>query len=143
MPVERIWVIDDDIDQHQLVRVATRMAQIPVQLEFFVQASEAILRLQSLQTHFPGLIVSDLKLPVMTGLEFLDWLRASPFAVIPVIIRSNSLLQQDINAAYEHGANAYLLKGADLDTIQDNLRTLVKFWNHMCTPDISEPSGAA
>ena len=139
-PVERIWLIDDDLDDQFLVRRALKMAEIPVVFRAFSDPSQAIHELESLDHGMPGLIICDFKLPQMSGLDFLDWLRKSRFAVIPVIIRSNSALQQDVNAAYEHGANCYVQKGFNIEAIQKNFMLLLQFWSHMCTPEVRQKS---
>src|ERR1051325_828159 len=127
--LNRVWLIDDDLDEQELVRIALRKGDIDLLVETFSEPAEAIERLESKEGGFPALIVCDLKLPKMSGIEFLDWLRASPFSVIPVVIRSNSALQGDVNAAYEHGANCYIQKGADLPAIQRNFQLLLWFWS--------------
>jgi CheY-like chemotaxis protein len=136
--LDRVWFIEDDLDEQELVRIALGRANSNVILEPFRDPGEAIRRLESIESGFPRLIVSDLKLPKMTGIEFLDWLRTSPFCAIPVIIRSNSALQEDVNTAYEHGANCYIQKGFDLATVQKNFKLLLQFWSHMCTPEVRQ-----
>jgi two-component system nitrogen regulation response regulator GlnG len=134
--LEKIWLIDDDEDEHVLVRHALEKAKSSIALEVFSDASRAMQALERLEDGFPGLIVCDLKMPGMSGIEFLDWLRASPFSVIPIVIRSNSGLQPDVNAAFEHGANCYVRKGS-LKTLEKNLKLLLEFWSTTCTPAVT------
>ena len=112
------------------------MSQLPVALESFHAASEAIRKLESLNGDFPELIICDLELGSMSGVDFLKWLRASPVAVIPVVIRSNSRLQQHVDEAYTHGANCYLQKGFDLEAVERNFKLLLHFWSNMCMPEV-------
>jgi len=135
--LQTIWLIDDDENEQVLVRLALANANISISLESFSEATAAKRALETLAGDFPGLIICDWKLPGMGGVEFLDWLRGSRFAVIPVVIRSNSSLQQDVNAAYEHGANCYVQKGFDIAGIQRNFRLLLDFWSTMCTPEVA------
>jgi CheY-like chemotaxis protein len=135
--LDKIWLIDDDGDEHVLVRHALEKAKISISLEVFSDAAGAIRTLEELKDDFPGLIVCDLKMPGMSGIEFLDWLRASPFGVIPVVIRSNSGLQPDVNAAFEHGANCYVQKGSTIEALQKNWKLLVEFWSTTCTPTVA------
>ena len=134
--LEKIWLIDDDEDEHVLVRHALEKAQISIALEVFSDAVGAMRALEQLEGDFPGLIVCDLKMPGMSGIEFLDWLRASPFGVIPVVIRSNSGLQPDVTRAFEHGANCYVQKGRTIETLQKNWKLLLEFWSATCTPTV-------
>jgi CheY-like chemotaxis protein len=117
------------------------MAKICVTLDVFYEPADVMRALKQLNGGFPGLILCDLKLPGMDGLAFLDWLRASPYRLIPVVIRSNSNLQEDVNAAYEHGANCYVQKGFDIATIQKNFKLLLQFWSTMCTPEVQNVFG--
>jgi CheY-like chemotaxis protein len=134
--VERIWLIDDDIDDQFLVQRALKLAEIPIVLRAFSDPTEAMHELESFTAEFPDIIICDFKLRATTGLDFLDWLRKSRFAVIPVIIRSNSALRKDVNEAYEHGANCYVQKGIGIEDIQRNLALLLQFWSRMCTPEV-------
>lgn len=129
-------MIDDDRNEELLVRRALKLAKISVTLDMFLEPAGAMRALEYLDGGFPGLILCDLKLPGMDGLAFLDWLRASAYRLIPVVIRSNSNLQQDVNAAYEHGANCYVQKGFEVATIQKNFKLLLQFWSTMCTPEV-------
>src|SRR5947207_1247515 len=57
---------------------------------------------------FPDIIVLDLKMPRVNGLELLEWLRKSPqFSRIPKIMLSGSGLQADVEQAYKLGVNTY------------------------------------
>lgn len=60
---------------------------------------------------FPEVLLLDLKMPRMTGLELLAWIRDHPdFRVIPTIIMTSSRQDIDIEKAYNLGANTYMLK---------------------------------
>src|SRR5213595_1028548 len=108
--LKKVWLIDDDEDERVLVELALKAAKLEVEFEFFRRVEEATDALASLERNFPELIVCDYKLPARNGLDFLDWIRASPYRVIPVVIRSNSDSQKDVDAAYSHGANCYVQK---------------------------------
>ena len=138
--LQRIWLIDDDQDEQVLVKAGA--GGIPVSLEVFSDAGTAKRALEELGAEVPGLIVCDWKLPGMGGMEFLDWLRGSRFALIPVVIRSNSSLPVDVNAAYQHGANCYVQKGMDIAMVARNFRLLLDFWSTMCTPEVARETVA-
>src|SRR4030095_7438468 len=56
---------------------------------------------------FPCLVLLDLKLPYVMGLEVLKWIRQQPGTVLPVIMLSASAQDEDIAASYRLGANAF------------------------------------
>src|SRR5579864_4283524 len=59
----------------------------------------------------PNVILTDLKMPGMDGFAFLHWLRNNPrYSVIPIVVYSNSHLEEDVRAAYQAGANSYIVK---------------------------------
>jgi len=77
----------------------------------------------------PSLLLLDLKLPGMSGLELLDWLRnASPMPKIPVIVFTSSSQRQDVQAAYDAGANAFVTKPSGIDQLVEFLEALKVFW---------------
>lgn len=83
----------------------------------------------------PGLVLLDLKLPRVTGLEVLAQLRRRPETrAIVVLILSSSASEHDITQAYALGANGYLVKPLHLERLQDIVRAIKDFWlthNHL------------
>jgi CheY-like chemotaxis protein len=71
----------------------------------------------------PDLLLLDVKMPAMSGLEVLAWVRARlEFSALPVVIFSSSTQDSDIEFCRAHGANAYLVKPSNAD----NLAALVQ-----------------
>ncbi|HZQ45776.1 MAG TPA: response regulator, partial [Verrucomicrobiae bacterium] len=81
------------------------------------------------QFPLPCLVLLDLKLPHVMGLDVLAWIRTqSPFETLPVLILSTSSLGSDIDQAYRLGANAYLVKPADVAKLAELVRLIRDFW---------------
>jgi CheY-like chemotaxis protein len=79
---------------------------------------------------FPNLIMLDIKMPGLTGLEILEWMaKTDHFKRIPVMIVSGSSLQQDIDRAFDLGANAYLVKPVGIQKMKHVFQTTADFWN--------------
>src|SRR5436190_17704060 len=77
----------------------------------------------------PYLILMDLKLPRVMGLEVLKWLREKPeFDSTIVLVLSSSHMSEDISAAYHLRANAYLVKPSGLDKLQLMAEAIRDFW---------------
>jgi CheY-like chemotaxis protein len=79
----------------------------------------------------PDIILLDIKMPRLSGFDFLEWRRTSApleLRVIPVIMYSGSDLQRDVWRAYELGANRYMQKPSDLADLREQLSTMVKSW---------------
>jgi CheY-like chemotaxis protein len=87
---------------------------------------------------FPHVVVVDLKMPRMDGLDVLRWIRRHPkFAGLPVIILSGSGLEKDVDAAYRLGANSYFTKPYELEKLQELVRLLIEYWSRSEGPAVS------
>jgi CheY-like chemotaxis protein len=79
----------------------------------------------------PVLVILDLKLPGMGGLQLLKWIRTKrDLRLIPVIVLTGSADSTDVQAAYEAGANSYLLKPADRSEIIRVIEAVEQYWMH-------------
>ncbi|MDB6015666.1 MAG: two-component system response regulator [Pedosphaera sp.] len=76
----------------------------------------------------PGLVLLDLKLPYVMGLEVLKWIRQQPGTPRIVIILSASGQKTDIAAAYHLGANGFLVKPAEAGKFQDMAKAIKDYW---------------
>ena len=77
----------------------------------------------------PVLLLLDLKLPRRSGLEVLEWLRRQPgLKRLPVVVLTSSEESTDINAAYDLGANSYLVKPVDFDGLLGIIKGLGMYW---------------
>jgi two-component system response regulator len=77
----------------------------------------------------PKVILLDLKLPKISGLEVLRALKGDERTrAIPVVIITSSREDPDIKAAYALGANSYVVKPVDFDAFMDAVSTLGLYW---------------
>ena len=77
----------------------------------------------------PALILLDLKLPKVDGLEVLKQLRANPLtALLPVAMLTSSREESDLLAGYKLGLNSYILKPVDFDQFTEAVRNLGVYW---------------
>lgn len=77
----------------------------------------------------PQVVLLDLKLPRLDGLEVLRRLRADPrTAVQPVAILTTSNEERDVIASYQLGANSYIRKPVDFDQFMEAVRQLGLYW---------------
>jgi two-component system, response regulator len=76
-----------------------------------------------------GLVLLDLKLPKIDGLEVLRRLRADERTrVTPVVILTSSRLEQDVEAGYREGANAFVRKPVNFTEFVEAINALGMFW---------------
>lgn len=76
----------------------------------------------------PCLILLDLKLPYVMGLDVLKWIRQQPGPPLVVIVLTASAEQADIAAAYRLGANAFLTKPSESGRLEDMVKAIKDFW---------------
>ena len=77
----------------------------------------------------PAVVLLDIKMPRMSGLEVLTHLRSDDrFRRVPVVILSSSREESDLARSWDIGANAYVIKPVDVDQFFEAVRTLGQFW---------------
>jgi CheY-like chemotaxis protein len=77
----------------------------------------------------PAVVLLDLKLPLIDGLEVLKEIRTSEFTrLLPVVILTSSDQEKDIIDSYKLGANSYIRKPVDFHQFADAVRTLGMYW---------------
>ncbi len=135
----RILHVEDNSDDVMLMSLAFRKAGVDAKLEVASDGDKAIATLkEAARVAPPACVLLDIKLPSISGLEVLSWIRQQPqLKRLPVIMLTSSLLPDDINQAYDRGANSYLLKPPDLDSLIALARTIDNYWLHANTPPVA------
>lgn len=88
----------------------------------------------------PVVILLDLKLPKMDGLEVLREIRADPaLALIPVVMLTSSEEESDLYRSYQLGANGYVVKPLDFEVFADVVASLGVFWGAVNRPPPPRP----
>ncbi|HSH15821.1 MAG TPA: response regulator [Verrucomicrobiae bacterium] len=86
----------------------------------------------------PTVMLLDLKMPRMDGLQVLERVRAAAhLRTIPIVMLSSSREESDKRRSYELGANAYVVKPVDFDEFKSTVRRIGRFW-----AEINEPPPA-
>ena len=85
---------------------------------------------------FPCLVLLDLKLPHVMGLEVLRWIRNQPGMVVPVVLLSASSENSDMAAAYRLGCNGFLVKPSESSKLESMAQAISYFWlTHNALPN--------
>ena len=136
MTVAPILYVEDEPEDAYLLQVAFERAAITNPLKVVTDGQQAVDYLSGAgqfgnrQAYpLPCLVLLDLKLLGMSGLEVLEWIRQQP-ALKPmvVIVFTSSRQPADIERAYRCGANAYILKPADTQERQQFAELLKNWW---------------
>jgi CheY-like chemotaxis protein len=131
-----ILVIDDNPDHLELTVMALGECCDPKMIATATDGVEALDYLwgrgafSSRDTsQQPRLIILDMKLVRMHGLDVLKALRQDPrTATVPVVMHSSSTEKGDIAACYANGANSYVRKATDYDELRRKMRQVHDFW---------------
>jgi two-component system, response regulator len=77
----------------------------------------------------PGLILLDLKIPKLDGLEVLNRIRGDKHThLLPVVVLTSSKEDQDLIRGYKGGANSYIRKPVDYDQFMEYVQELGLYW---------------
>lgn len=128
-----ILLVEDNADDEQLTLRAMRQSDIPNIIRVARDGAEALDKLFGAgQDRLPDLVLLDLKLPKVNGLEVLQKIRSDDRTkTLPVVVLTSSDEERDIVESYELGANSYIRKPVDFDQFIDAVRQLGLYWLSM------------
>ena len=132
-PAIRLLLVEDDDDHARLVE-RTLQDQLPhSSLTRVADGSDALSHLQAADAsdnaRLPDLILLDLNLPRVSGLEVLRELKASQsLRVIPVVVMTSSDNESDRATAYGRYANGYVVKPMDFAKFRQMIHDLGHYW---------------
>jgi len=127
-----LHVEDDPVDVANLQRACARLG-IRNPLRSVPNGEEALDLLRGKDSDEreprPGLILLDLSMPVMGGLEFLREVKSDPaLRTIPTVVLTASNHESDRRQAYELGAAGYVVKSIDLDRFVEAVGVIERYW---------------
>jgi two-component system response regulator len=131
-----ILLVEDNPDDEALTLRGFRKANIANEIAVVRDGAEALDYLFATGAHadrdpaaLPSVVLLDLKLPKVDGLEVLRRLREHPRThTIPVVILTSSKEEQDLVRSYALGANSYVRKPVDFSEFAAAVRTLGMYW---------------
>jgi two-component system response regulator len=141
-----ILMVDDNPDFIELARRAFGKACITNPVVVAEDGAEALAYLfatgawagRSRESN-PALVLLDLKLPRIGGMEVLLQLRADPRTRnLPVVILTTSVEERDVIRSYELGCNSYIRKPIDFVQLADAIRQLGQYWLTLNEPPPAE-----
>jgi CheY-like chemotaxis protein len=127
--------VDDDPNDVFLLEHAMRKAGIPNPVRVATDGGEAIDYLKGAgkfadrrRFPLPHLVLLDLKLPHVMGLDVLKWIREESGIALVVVILTASAEETDLATAYRLGANAFLTKPSEANKLVEMMQAVKAFW---------------
>lgn len=138
MPVDQIEIllVEDNPNDEELTIYALKKSNITNQIQVVRDGAEALeyLFCTGAYSHRqinepPKVVLLDLKLPKVDGLEVLEKIKADArTCIIPVVVLTSSQEERDIVESYQLGVNSYIVKPVDFEQFIDAVRQLGLYW---------------
>ena len=132
----RLLLAEDDENDAIFLHRAFRKSGFPVPIERVTDGVEAVHRLLDMELPRVTHLLLDLKMPLKSGLEVLEWLFGRGDGV-RVAVLSSSREDEEVRRAFELGAEFYLVKPARARDLLDICRELVEWVGHDAPPALS------
>jgi CheY-like chemotaxis protein len=137
-------LVDDNEDDVLIAKAAYKRAQVPHPLQSVTGGREAIDYLEGNGGYsdrsrypLPSLVLLDLKMPLVNGFDVIRRIRShADLKRSIIVVMTSSSRESDINQAYELGANSYLVKPSDVESLISVFKSLHNYW---MTTNISSP----
>lgn len=131
-----ILLVEDEENDVMLLQRAFRRSGMVNPLQVVRHGDDAVAYLEGTgefadraKYPLPVLVLLDLKLPRRNGLEVLEWVKErANVRKIPIVVLTSSKNDEDVNRAYELGANSYLVKPVSFETLLELVKSLELYW---------------
>jgi len=136
MDAKTILVVEDNPDDEELTLRSLRRAHIASKVVVARDGSEALDYLyaggayaERDRSQIPALVLLDLKLPIVGGIDVLKRIRAEPLTrYLPVVVLTSSSEDEDMVRSYDSGANSYVRKPVDFSEFAGAVKQLGLYW---------------
>jgi len=132
--IKRILIVDDSSKDVELTIAALaekNLANEVIVAEDGIEALDYLFKRGKFvnDKSFPTVILLDIKMPRMDGIEVLRYIRQNPkFKLIPIIMVTSSGEEKDLIESYKLGANSYVVKPIDVAQFIDSIKVLGQYW---------------
>ena len=140
----RVLIAEDNEDHIFLaIRALRDLNGTHLEVDAVRDGAEALEYIRGLgrfsERSLPHLILLDIRMPKVDGLEVLKVLKEDPaFKVIPVVMLSASERPEDIDTSYKLGANSYVTKPAGVGAFTEGIARLKQYWTDINTLPVAQ-----
>lgn len=136
MTCKALLLIEDDLVDAMTVRRALGDLRISNRLEHLENGEEALVYLRDPTKERPCLILLDLNMPIMNGIEFLQVIKAdNNLKRIPVVVLTTSEEQRDVVGSFDLGVVGYMRKPVDYQQFVETMRSIDVYWTISEVPE--------
>ncbi|WP_246654300.1 response regulator [Azospirillum formosense] len=136
--IKPILVVEDNPRDLELTLAALRKCKLSNGI-IVARDGEEALRMLSLRdpetgwpTQLPAVVLLELDLPKIDGLEVLERVKSNPaIRHVPIVMFTASCEDNDITLSYELGANAFVVKPMDFEALSEAICSLSAFWANL------------
>ena len=131
-----ISLIEDDRVDAMIVKRAFKDLKVTNPLVHTVNGEEALEYLRDASNEKPCVILLDLNMPKLNGIEFLKIVKTDDeLKKIPVVVLTTSKEKQDVIESFEHGAAGYVVKPTDYKKFVETIGTINLYWTSSELPE--------
>ena len=124
----KILLVEDNRDDEELALLAIESSGVNCEVEVARDGAEA-LELLFGRSKLPRLVILDLKMPKLSGLEVLQAMRKDLHTkYVPVVVLTSSSEERDLVDAYSFGASSYIRKPIDLEDFNRIMAGICSYW---------------
>ena len=124
-----ILLVEDNPDDEKLTLRALKKNNIANPIEVVRDGQEAVDHLFDAANPLPAVVLLDLKLPKIGGLDVLARMRADArLKLVPVVVLTSSKEDSDVVSSYHLGCNSYVRKPVDFEQFSEAVRQLGLYW---------------
>ncbi|HET7435900.1 MAG TPA: response regulator [Thermoanaerobaculia bacterium] len=126
---KKILLVEDNPDDVELTRHALVKSNIVNELIVVTDGVEALQYLRDPNNAMPAVVLLDLKLPRLDGIETLRVMRSEERTrLVPVVVLTSSAEESDLIQSYRLGANSYVVKPVDFEQFVEATKRLGMYW---------------
>lgn len=121
--MKHVWIVDDDEEMNRAVGLMLKLLDCEVASFFNVRAAAQTL----LIGRRPDLIILDINMPEVSGLDMIEFLRRRPESKnIPIVMLSSESADSIVDKALELGADSYIMKPVTIEELEKAMTTAFK-----------------
>lgn len=132
-----IIIVEDDLDDHEIIREAFKELGVTNEVKFFFNGQEALDYLRSTGDS-PFIVLCDINMPLINGLQLRSVIELSPSLkrkAIPFIFFSTTAAEREVNLAYDLTVQGYFEKASDFQHLTRQLELILLYWTECKHPN--------